>query len=198
MGPRCDLHPPPAVASGMDDSPRVDIAEEARLVRRARWGSREAFETLYSRHAAAVHALATRLTGNRATAEDVTQETFLQLLRFLDTIAPDRPLRPWLKRVAANAAIDRLRRERRLVEYEDGIGVGEAESGPVPERDSLGLLRRFPPLVRTVVWLQVVEGWTHRELAERFGRSESWSKSLVSRTLARLRGMIEVEDDDGH
>src|SRR5690554_3125676 len=195
MGPRCDLHPPPAVASGMDDSPRVDIAEEARLVRRARWGSREAFETLYSRHAAAVHALATRLTGNRATAEDVTQETFLQLLRFMDTIAPDRPLRPWLKRVAANAAIDRLRRERAMVEFDDGVAAPAATDTPDQPGESLGLLQRFPPGIRTVVWLRVVEGWTHRELAERFGRSESWSKSLVSRALARMREMIEVEDD---
>jgi len=179
----------------MDDSPRVDIAEEARLVRRARWGSREAFETLYSRHAAAVHALATRLTGNRATAEDVTQETFLQLLRFMDTIAPDRPLRPWLKRVAANAAIDRLRRERAMVEFDDGVAAPAATDTPDQPGESLGLLQRFPPGIRTVVWLRVVEGWTHRELAERFGRSESWSKSLVSRALARMREMIEVEDD---
>src|SRR5690606_22792764 len=103
----------------MDDTSRVDIAEEARLVRRARWGSRKAFETLYSRHAGPIHALAMRLTGNASTAEDVTQDPFLQLLRFMDTMAADRPLRPWLKRVAANAAIDRLRRERRMVEFDD-------------------------------------------------------------------------------
>ncbi|MFZ7094933.1 RNA polymerase sigma factor [Luteimonas dalianensis] len=180
----------------MDDTTRVDIAEEARLVRRARWGSREAFETLYSRHAGAIHALALRLTGNPATAEDVTQETFLQLLRFMDAMAPDRPLRPWLKRVAANAAIDRLRRERRMVEFDDAIAADSAaEEAGQPDDGSLGLLQRFPPEVRTVVWLRVVEGWTHRELAGRFGHSESWSKSLVSRALARMREMIEVEDD---
>lgn len=179
----------------MDDSSRVDIAEEARLVRRARWGGREAFETLYSRHAGAIHGLALRLTGNRATAEDVTQETFLQLLRFMDTIAADRPLRPWLKRVAANAAIDRMRRERRMVEFDDAIAAGNATDDAGRDDDSLGLLQRFPREVRTVVWLRVVEGWTHRELAGRFGHSESWSKSLVSRALARMREMIEVEDD---
>lgn len=180
----------------MDDTSRVDIAEEARLVRRARWGSREAFETLYSRHAGAIHALAVRLTGNAATAEDVTQETFLQLLRFMDTIAPDRPLRPWLKRVAANAAIDRMRRERRMVEFDDAIAAGAGADDAGQDGGSLGLLQRFPPEVRTVVWLRVVEGWTHRELAGRFGHSESWSKSLVSRALARMREMIEVEDDE--
>jgi len=181
--------------SGMDDPSRVDIAEESRLVRRARWGDGAAFEALYSRHARAVHALALRLTGDPAAAEDVTQDTFLQLLRFLGRMAPDRPLRPWLKRVAANAAIDRLRRARRTVELEQETQWSEQEPMPGEGRDSLGLLQRFPPLVRTVVWLQVVEGWTHRELGERFGRSESWSKSLVSRTLSRLREMIEAGED---
>ena len=182
---------------GMDGSHRVDIAEESRLVRQARWGDRAAFETLYSRHAAAVHALALRLTGNAATAEDVTQDTFMQLLKFLGSIARDRPLRPWLKRVAANAAIDRMRRERRLVEFDENAGWQGDERLPDEQHGSLGLLQRFPPLVRTVVWLRVVEGWSHRELGERFGHSESWSKSLVSRTLARLRELIEVGDDDG-
>lgn len=185
---------PPARTVGMEEPSRMDIAEEARLVRRARWGSREAFETIYSRHSRAVYALALRLSGNPATAEDITQETFLKLLRFLDTLAPDRPLRPWLKRVASNAAIDRLRRDRPSVEFDELSVAGNVE--PATEADAaLGLLRRFPPLVRTVVWLQVVEGWTHRELAERFGRSESWSKSLVSRTVARLREMMEQDDD---
>lgn len=174
---------------------RVDIAEEARLVRRARWGDRKAFEVLYARHARAVHALALRLTGDAATAEDVTQDTFMQLMRFLARMAPDRPLRPWLKQVAANAAIDRLRRSKRLVELDEQASPSAGQPGPDEGDDSLGLLRRFPPLVRTVVWLQVVEGWTHRELGERFGRSESWSKSLVSRTLAKLRTMIEAGDD---
>ena len=179
----------------MDDSQRVDIAEEARLVRRVRWGDRRAFETLYHRHAAAIHALALRLTGSAAAAEDVTQDTFMQLLRFMDRMAPDRPLRPWLKRVAANAAIDRLRRERRFVALDEVRAVApETDTGDAADDASLGLLQRFPPLVRTVVWLQVVEGWTHRELASRFGRSESWSKSIVARTLARMRDMIEVDE----
>jgi RNA polymerase sigma factor (sigma-70 family) len=89
--------------------------EEAALLRKARWGDHAAFATLYNAHAKAIHALAYRLTGNAAAAEDITQDTFLKMLGFLSGLRSDAPLRPWLKRVAANAAIDRLRRERRFI-----------------------------------------------------------------------------------
>lgn len=178
------------------ESQRVDIAEEAALVRKARWGGREAFETLYHRHAPAVHALAFRLTGDAATAEDVTQDTFMQLLRFLGGMRPDRPLRPWLKRVAANGAIDRLRRSRHVAQVDDDDAWPDPGPGPDLDGDGLAALQRLPPLARTVVWLHTVEGWSHRELADRFGHSESWSKSLVARSLALLRESLSGEPID--
>lgn len=172
---------------------RVDIGEEAALVRKARWGNRAAFETLYRRHAGAVHALSLRLTGNAASAEDLTQDTFMRMLQFLGGLRSDRPLRPWLKRVAANAAIDRLRHEQRYRPLDEGEGWQPTAADPMPQDDGESLLRRLPPLVRTVVWLHEIEGWSHLELADRFGRSESWSKSLVSRAKLSLRNLLKEE-----
>ena len=169
------------------DTANVDIREEAALVRQARWGSQRAFETLYDRHAPAILALAYRLTGNRASAEDVTQDTFLRMIQFIGGLRGDRPLRPWLKRVAANAAIDRLRRERPTTDLLDLEQFEADDSGDEAAQEVESLLRRLPPDVRTVVRLYSVEGWTHTELAARFGRSESWSKSIVSRALQQLR-----------
>jgi RNA polymerase sigma factor (sigma-70 family) len=170
---------------------QFDLKEEAALVRRARWGSESAFETLYHRHARTVHALAYRITGDAATAEDVTQETFLRLLRFLGGLRSDRPLRAWLKHVATNAAIDRLRRERShleddLPEEDVMAGAGDADAAIVGV-DAERLLLMLPPVARAVVWLHAAEGWSHAQLAERFGHGESWSKSLVSRSIAQLR-----------
>jgi len=176
--------------------PIDDRDDETRLVRRARKGHETAFAELYKRHARAVHTLALRLTGNPAAAEDITQEAFLKMLRFLNGLRDDAPLRPWLKRVAANAAIDRLRSERRLSALEDDDA--RAGDGPDPQlhAESLGLLRRLTPLERTVIWLHSMEGWSHPELGKRFGRSESWSKSIVSRGLSRLRAELERQDTD--
>lgn len=171
----------------------ADQTSERELVRRARWGDGDAFAQLYRLHARAVHALALRLTGNTAAAEDITQDVFLKMLQFLGGFHEDAPLRPWLKRVAANVAIDRLRRERPQLSESLDEQWPEADAGPAQHAEASSLLRRLPPLVRTVVWLHEMEGWSHPDLARRFGRSQSWSKSVLSRGLARLRA-----DLDGH
>lgn len=181
-----------SVATDHDEArPGAAEPDEAELVRKARWGDRHAFAQLYAMHAKAIHALALRLTGNAATAEDITQECFLKMLQFLNGLRDDTPLRPWLKRVAANAAIDRLRRERRYVDDDNGQDWPASGSGPATHAEALGILRRLPPVVRTVIWLHTMEGWSHPELGRRFRRSESWSKSIVSRELARLRTDLE-------
>lgn len=172
--------------------------DEAQLVRRARRGQEAAFAELYRRHARAVHSLALRLTGNAAAAEDITQDCFLKLLQFLGGLRRGSPLRPWLKRVAANAAIHRIRRERRYAAAEDETEPAAPDAGPSLHAEALGALRRLSPTVRTLVWLHTMEGWSHRELGERFGHSESWSKSAVSRALLQLRGELEGEPPHDH
>ena len=173
--------------------------DESALVRKARRGDASAFATLYHRHASAVHTLAYRVTGNTATAEDITQDTFLRMVQFLSGLRDGEPLRPWLKRVAANAAIDHLRRTGRLVQ-DDAIETRIHATGhPSDLAEADGLLRRLGAAERTVVWLHEMEGWSHQELATRFKRSESWSKSILARALSRLRNEINPveESDDG-
>ena len=180
----------------MQPDPTDDTAD-ADLVRRARRGDQRAFEALYQRHARAVHGFAMRVSPDPAAAEDIVQDTFLKLFGFLGGFRDDAPLRPWLKRVAANLAIDRLRRQRPQLEaplLEDAWE--DRGAGPDLHAEGEGLLRRLPPLVRTVVWLHELEGWSHAELAHRFGRSQSWSKSVLARGLARLRD--ELDDPPRH
>lgn len=172
--------------AGTDDTADTD------LVRRARRGDHAAFEALYRRHARAVHGFALRLCGDPAAAEDIVQDTFLKLFGFLGGFRDDAPLRPWLKRVASNLAIDRLRRLRPQLDAPlEEDAWADRGAGPDLHAEGEGLLRRLPPLVRTVVWLHEMEGWSHPELARRFGRSQSWSKSVLARGLARLRGELD-------
>lgn len=177
--------------AGLDVStPQVD------LLRRARRGDAAAFEQIYRDHAPAIYTLALRLTGNHAAAEDIAQDTFLRMFGFLSGLREDAPLRPWLKRVASNLAIDRLRREYRNVDDEPLWQLESADAAQADVVDADALLRRLPPLARTLMWLHEVEGWSHPQLAKRFGRSESWSKSILSRALARLREDVDAGAED--
>ena len=182
----------------MDDDRRPPTPEPDDRLRRARHGDEAAFASIYRDHARAIHTLALRLTGSHAAAADIVQETFLRMFGFLNGLRDDAPLRPWLKRVAANLAIDRLRRERRDRDWPEGWDPeDEAARAPAQGAETSGLLRRLPPLARTLVWLHEMEGWSHEELARRFRRSPSWSKSILSRALSRLRGELEEEREEG-
>ncbi len=161
---------------------------------RARRGDRQALGQLYQRFGRACYTLALRLTGNAATAEDVVQEVFVKLIDAIARYRGDAPFGAWLKRMTANAAIDHLR-ALRFRDDDDPERVlsetsSEAELAPDADHDLWTLLQRLPARARAVVLLHEVEGYTHRELAELFGQTESYSKSILSRSLQRLQGWL--------
>lgn len=180
----------------MDDARPPPDKDEAALLRAARRGDQAAFAAIYQLHAKAIHSLVLRLSGSVSTAEDITQDTFLKAMRFLPGLRAELPLRPWLKRTATNALIDQFRRQWRAMPLPDDDFMVDATSLPEPSAEIAGLLRRLPPLARTLVWLHSMEGWSHKELAARFGHSESWSKSVLSRALTQLRA--DLSEDEKH
>lgn len=168
------------------DGQRAPIAMDVDLLAAVARGDRDAFAALYRRHAAACFGLALRLMGNRAEAEDIVHDVFLKLFDDAARIREAERLGGWLKRSTANACIDALRRRRAIVDPET-LDALPADARADDDAEWPALMAAVPRAARPVVWLAVVEGWTHTELAERFGRSESWSKSVLSRALAGLR-----------
>jgi RNA polymerase sigma-70 factor (ECF subfamily) len=83
------------------------------LLNRARAGEAAAFAALVRRYQRPVFSIALRMLGDRHRAEDLAQEVFLQLYRSLDGIGSDAHLAFWLRKVAVNRAIDRIRQEAR-------------------------------------------------------------------------------------
>lgn len=168
--------------------------DDTPLLEAARRGDRQAFATLYRRHSPAVYGLALRVLADRSAAEDVVQDVFLRALDQLGELRDSTRLGAWLKRSAANASIDLIRKRRPQAEPEM---IETLEAGPLfdpAEMPALpGLLDALPAQSRALLWLFVVEGWTHTELADRFGRSESWSKSIISRALQQLRARASTE-----
>lgn len=167
---------------------------ESRLLAAARRGEAEALDGLYRSHARSAYSLALRITGQVDQAEDVVQEAFLRAFERLDGFRGDAPFRAWLKRLVVNASIDRLRAQRKLqLDEIDVDALAGAGLGPDRALDALGLLQRLTPTARSVMVLHDLEGYSHAEIAATFARTESWSKSLLSRSRARLQHWVNEE-----
>ena len=173
------------------------------MLARAKAGNEAALETLYRHFEAQVYTLARRLTRTPDDAEDVLQETFLEVLRSIGRFRGDGSFEGWIRKVTASKALMRLRTARSRVPEEElseelahAVAAdrdhGVAPIATAPERlDLEAALARLPNTARAVIWLHDVEGYSHDEIAAMVGKTASFSKSQLARAHARLREMLE-------
>src|SRR2546422_2918682 len=105
---------------------------DAGLITRAREGDPEAFRALVERHSVRLFQLAYRMSGNEQDAEDVVQETFLRAYRQLDRFESRAGFGTWLHRIAANCALDLLRKRNRREQLVDPVELEAEEPTPTP------------------------------------------------------------------
>ena len=186
----------------------ISLAVPDILVARAKSGDLEALEALYRAFETPVYNLALRVLRRPEDAEDVLQETFLEMVRSIKQYRGEGHLWGWIRQIATSKALMRIRhdRVRETDEFheESAVGGGHVAGvgamngtaglspGVVPAR--IDLERAFEQLSETsraVVWLHDVEGYTHEEIAEQMGKTVSFSKSQLARAHVRLRRMLD-------
>jgi RNA polymerase sigma factor (sigma-70 family) len=180
----------------------ADCNIDASILARARRGDMKAHEVLYRVYGKPVYTLAVRMLQSSAHADDVLQETSIEVISKIDTVRDDEAFAGWVKRIAVNKCLGHLRSAwHRLaapsVVPEDGAnewwqggddGLDAASmAGSLDAERALALL---PPMSRAVVWLYDVEGYTHLEIGEMMGRTASFSKSQLSRAHRSLRKLL--------
>ena len=181
--------------------PSFAVAVDEVTVARARAGDEAALEALFRQFEAPVYSLARRLTQSTHDAEDVLQETFLEVVRSIRRFRGDGSLAGWIRKVAASKALMKLRRRRGSpLEHplpdelgEDALGVGTrapAASSAAERIDLEAALDRLSDAARAVIWLHDVEGYSHDEIAAMAGKTASFSKSQLARAHARLRELL--------
>jgi RNA polymerase sigma-70 factor, ECF subfamily len=177
---------PPLARADADDALRRRLASLSR-------GESDELSTLYAEFGEMVFRTARRLTGNRADAEDVTQEVFTRLALTVAGFVGEMSQFPgWLRRVAVRASLMRMRSGRRRREV-DVEGVAALVSAPDHTLDRLSLeaaLARLSEEHRTVFLLKEVEGYDHREIAELVGITVSNSEVRLHRARRHLRELL--------
>jgi len=165
------------------------------LLSHARRGDTGAFAALVRLHQASVYSIGLRMLGRRDAAEDLAQDVFLQLYRRLDSIESFEHLGFWLRRVAANLAIDRLRRRSHaptlpLESGEDIAAVVEPDADPLMSRALAALLGELAPAARAVMVLRYQEDRDVAEIAAALEMPVNTVKSHIKRSLTALRGKM--------
>ena len=181
----------------MSGSP-FDIELDEMTLARARRGNLRACETIYRRFQQPAYSVAYRICCCRETAQEIVQEAFITAFRKIRQFRGDAPFWGWLRRVVVNHAISTIRRESRAVtvEFQDYHQPAGAEQRPAGlARDLETALGQLDREDRAVVWLHDVEGYNHKEIAGLFGKSESFSKTRLSRARAKLRVLLGSGED---
>lgn len=180
----------------------MDDSDEALMARIAR-GDEQAFRALSRRHVPAMVALARRILGNSADAEDVAQEAMLRIWRHAPRWQPLAQFRTWLTRVVVNLCLDRKRRAPWVALEAAGEIVdttpGAAEKSEADERERLlaAAIAELPDRQRTAIVLTYTEGMSNAQVAEVLGTSVSAVETLLVRGKQNLRRALgSLNDED--
>jgi len=147
---------------------------EAELVARSQGGDRNAFSALVSIHTQGVMNVIYRMCGDAQVAEDAAQEAFIQAWLHLASYRPQTSLRNWLYRIAVNAAMDIMRKEKRILPSAiEDLPLTDSHPGPEAllfqtERTALvqKTILALPDLSRAVLVLREYEELSYHEIAE--------------------------------
>ena len=153
---------------------------------------------LYDRYSPVVYAVALRVLGDAAAAEDVLQEVFMQLWRNPGSFDASRGnLAPWLAVIARNRAVDVLRKRRPQTEIEETtVSVepdlaAEADRGRAAEKVR-AVLKEMPAAQRSALEMAYFEGYSHSEIAEKTGEPLGTIKTRIRSGLMLLRKAVEA------
>lgn len=183
----------------VDAAPAID--PDRALVEAAAGGDVAAFEQLYRRHVGRVHGTLMRLAGQRAQAEDWTQEAFVRAWQKLPGFRHESAFASWLHRLAVNVALMGLRAAGSRVQGDSDEDVlaalpAVAQSAPDLRMDLARAVACLPPRARAVLVLHDVEGWKHEEIGAELGMAVGTSKAQLHRARQALRRLLG-DDDTG-
>lgn len=145
---------------------------------------------------------------DREDAREVLNDGFLKAFRNLSELKNEDGLLPWLRRIMVNTAIDYYRKNRKragqisiesvTVNLEEPYLNDETIFAQLSAEDILNVLHQLPVPYRLVFSLYVLEGYSHREIAQRLGLAESTSRAHLTEANRRLRHALTAQTTSSH
>ncbi|HUQ64549.1 MAG TPA: sigma-70 family RNA polymerase sigma factor [Flavitalea sp.] len=159
-------------------------------------GNRIMQEELYNRFAGKMYAVCLRYANNADDAQDLLQEGFIKVYRNLHRFRAEGSFEGWIRRVFVNSSIEHFRKKSlqltKVGDKEEST-IGETDTTALDnlaEKDIIRLIQELSPGYRTVFNLYVIEGFSHKEIADQLGISEGTSKSQLARARSILQKKV--------
>lgn len=167
------------------------------IIRNCRKGKRGAQSALYKMLAPKMFAVCLRYSRDRGEAEDNLQDGFIKVFLKISDYSFKGSFEGWVRKIIVNVCIEKYRKKIIFQSVED-IGIFEDKwveeevVEKISEGELISIIQDLPPQYRLVFNLYVIEGLSHKEIAEKIGISEGTSKSNLARARMILKGKVET------
>jgi len=162
------------------------------LIEKMRNGEQSAFSMCYQQLSPLIYSTVLRICHCKTSAQDILQETFIQIFKSLNTLDNDKKFIAWSKRISYHKTINWIRlHDKHLVSsnVQDIEGISDTEDLQLTIENNhylTQLMLKVAPEARLILWLFIVDEYSHQEIADMHEKSVSFSKSIVSRSLKTL------------
>lgn len=166
----------------------------AACTRGEKWAQKQLYETYYGK----MMGVCLRYSNNKEDALDILHEGFIKVFRHISKYQPGTSLNAWIRRIMVNTSIDYYRKaiRRRTEDLHQAYQVSSDEADAVSvcgEKEILSAIQTLSPGYRAVFNLYVIEGFSHREIAQQLEITESTSRSNLVKARTKLKAILAAK-----
>lgn len=172
------------------------MPSETDLIQGSINGDRQMQKMLYDHFSSKMYGVCLRYAGNENDAGDILQEGFIKVFRNLEKFRSEGSFEGWVRRIFVNTAIEHYRKKVKL------YNVSEAQENTIEDtnldaldnlatKDLMAIINELSPGYKTVFNMHVIEGYSHKEIADMLGITEGTSKSQLARAKGVLKKILE-------
>lgn len=175
--------------------------QEAQLIKALRKADQKAQRQLYEKYASRMLGVCRRYISDPMAAEDILVEGFMKVFDKIDQFKSEGSFEGWIRRIMVNEALGYLRQQKRSLEdvsLDEAHGIADFEQADqsLQAEEMMSMIGTLPTGYRTIFNLYAIEGYSHAEIADMLGITESTSKSQLHRARALLQQLVAKWEND--
>lgn len=173
------------------------IPSETDLIQGCINGNRQMQEFLYKKFSPKMYGVCLRYAGNTEDANDILQEGFIKIFKNIGKFRSEGSFEGWIRRIFVNTSIEHFRKKVKLYNVtevqENTIEDKELDALDLLDaKDIMSIVNELSPGYKAVFNLHIIEGYSHKEIADILGITEGTSKSQLARAKGVLKKMVEI------